>query len=199
MYFILYIQWKKIVKNMTRWRHKTLSASAIRKQVCRCCINFPHELTCQILNHQSIKLGRRAWATRDHGENSQKRLPKPAGFPPPRSVWNQNFNSAAHEHNKKNWTWACDHLKSSSLSADSFQKTLELSGSIPEPAIRSGDTNQRIHCFDSCQLTATWMFTRMYNIGLQAPNLARKCEIKHWYACGAVGLRSCDCQMFWDG
>ena len=24
----------------------------------------------------------------------------------------------------------------------------------------------------------------MYNIRLQAPKLARKCEIKHWYACG---------------
>ena len=23
----------------------------------------------------------------------------------------------------------------------------------------------------------------MYNIRLQAPKLARKCEIKHWYAC----------------
>ena len=27
----------------------------------------------------------------------------------------------------------------------------------------------------------------MYNIRLQAPKLARKCEIKHWYACGADG------------
>ena len=25
----------------------------------------------------------------------------------------------------------------------------------------------------------------MYNIRLQAPKLARKCEIKHWYTCGA--------------
>ena len=25
----------------------------------------------------------------------------------------------------------------------------------------------------------------MYNIRLQAPKLARKCEIKHWYACDA--------------
>ena len=50
-----------------------------------------------------------------------------------------------------NWTWACDHLKSSNLSADNFKKTLELSGSIPEPAIRSCDTGQQIHYFDSCQ------------------------------------------------
>ena len=27
----------------------------------------------------------------------------------------------------------------------------------------------------------------MYNIRLQAPKLARKCEIKHWYACGTDG------------
>ena len=54
--FILFIQWKKTVKNMTSWRHKTLSGSAIRKQVSRCCIHFPLELTCQILTNQSIKL-----------------------------------------------------------------------------------------------------------------------------------------------
>ena len=27
----------------------------------------------------------------------------------------------------------------------------------------------------------------MYNIRLQAPKLAGKCDIKHWYACGADG------------
>ena len=125
--FILYIQWKKTVKNVTSWRHKTLSASAIRKQVSRCWIHFPHELTCQILTNQSIKIKRRAWPTRDNGEKSQKRLPSLDEFSRPRSVWNPNFNGAAHEHNlfhmhfKKNWTWACDHLKSSNLSADNFK------------------------------------------------------------------------------
>ena len=75
------------------------------------------------------------------------------------------------------------HLKSSSLSVDNFKKTLELRGSIPEPAIQAGDTGQQKHYFDSCQLIKRWM----YNIRLQAPKLARirKCEIKHWYACGA--------------
>ena len=29
----------------------------------------------------------------------------------------------------------------------------------------------------------------MYNIRLQAPKLARKCEIKHWYPCGADGRK----------
>ena len=27
----------------------------------------------------------------------------------------------------------------------------------PEPAIRSFETGQRIHCFDSCQLTLIWI------------------------------------------
>ena len=54
------------VRNCSPWRwHKTLSASAISKQVSRRCINFPHELTCQILTNQNIKIGRRAWSTRD--------------------------------------------------------------------------------------------------------------------------------------
>ena len=34
----------------------SVSFSCQRKQVPRCCINFPHELTCQILTNQSIKL-----------------------------------------------------------------------------------------------------------------------------------------------
>ena len=31
------------------------------------------------------------------------------------------------------------------------------------------------------------MVTWMYNMKLQALKLARKCKIKHWYACGADG------------
>ena len=76
-------------------------------------------------------------------------------------------------------------MKSSNLSADTFKKSLELGGSIPEPAMRSGDTGQQKHYFDSGQLIKTGM----YNIRLQAPKLARKYEIKHWYACGADGRK----------
>ena len=50
---------------------KTLSVSAISKQVSRCCINFPHELTCQILTNRSIEIGLGAWPSRDYGEKSQ--------------------------------------------------------------------------------------------------------------------------------
>ena len=90
--FIFYIQWKKTVKNITRW-HKTLSASAISKLVSICCINFPHELTSQILTNQNIKIGRRAWPTGDHGES--KVIAFLAEFSRPRSVWNQTFIIAA--------------------------------------------------------------------------------------------------------
>ena len=36
----------------------SVSFSCQSKQVSRCCINFLHELTCQILTNQSIKIGR---------------------------------------------------------------------------------------------------------------------------------------------
>ena len=52
----------------------SVSFSCQSKQVSRCCINFLHELTCQILTNHSIKIGRRAWPTRDYGEKSEKPL-----------------------------------------------------------------------------------------------------------------------------
>ena len=54
-----------------------ISFSCQSKQLSRCCINFPHELTCQILTNQRIKIGRRAWPTRDHG---MKRSSPPVFF-----------------------------------------------------------------------------------------------------------------------
>ena len=59
--------------------------------------------------------------------------------------------------------------------------------------------------------TLFWQLSIDDNIDVQsafswAPKVARKCESKHWYACGAdgrsVGLsvgRSRDYQIFWDG
>ena len=58
----------------------SVSFSCQRKQVPRCCINFPHELTCQIFTNQSIKIGRGAWPTRDYGEKSEKHLSSPPAF-----------------------------------------------------------------------------------------------------------------------
>ena len=46
-------------------------------------------------------------------------------------------------------------MKTGNLSADNFKKILDLNGSAPEPAIRSGDTVQP--CLDSCQLVTTLM------------------------------------------
>ena len=39
----------------------SVSFSCQSKQVSRCCLNFPHEDTCEILTNQSTKIGRRAW------------------------------------------------------------------------------------------------------------------------------------------
>ena len=72
-------------------------------------------------------------------------------------------------------------MKTSNLSADNFKKILDLDGSTPEPAIRSGDTGQPIPCFDSCQLVTTLISNQW------APKVARKCESKRWYACSADG------------
>ena len=38
----------------------SVSFGCQNKQDSRCCINFPHELTCQILTNESTKIGRRA-------------------------------------------------------------------------------------------------------------------------------------------
>ena len=46
-------------------------------------------------------------------------------------------------------------MKTNTLSADNFTKTLDLDGSTPEPVIQSSDTGQRIPCFDSCQWITT--------------------------------------------
>ena len=48
-----------------------------------------------------------------------------------------------------------NYLKTSNLSPNNLKKILDLDGSTPEPAIRSGDPGQRIPCFDCCQLMTT--------------------------------------------
>ena len=54
------------------------------------------------------------------------------------------------------------------------KNTRNLDGSTPELAIRSCHTSQRIHWFNSCQLTTTWMC----NISLQAATSEK--EMKKW-------------------
>ena len=96
-------------------------------------------------------------------------------------------------------------MKTSNLTADNFKKVLDLDGSTPEPAIRSGDTCQRIPCFDSCQLITTLMFNQF------TPGLPKKLErvkvniafpvVRTDGLSGglSVGVRSRDYQIFWDG
>ena len=65
---------EKDSKKHHKLTQNSVSFSCQSKQVSRCCINFPHELNRQILTSQSIKIGRRAWPTRDLSEKSQKHL-----------------------------------------------------------------------------------------------------------------------------
>ena len=149
-------QWKKTVKNITSW-HKTLSASAVKVD------NF---------QNQSIKIGRRAWPTRDHGKKSSSRLyfKKLAELSRPRSVWNQNPTSAGPTQHM--WYETLEKINLSlrsfetgNLSADNFKRILDFDGSTHEPAVQSGDMGERIPCFDSCQLITTLMCNK-FSLGL---------------------------------
>ena len=51
------------------------------------------------------------------------------------------------------------------LLADNFKKVLDLDGSTLEPPVPSGNTGQRISCFDSCQLITTLMCNQ-FSLGL---------------------------------
>ena len=66
-------------------------------------------------------------------------------------------------------------MKTSKLSADNFKKILDLDGSTPEPAKRSGDTGQRIPCFDSCAVV-----TDVQSAFSWAPKVARKHYLAAW-------------------
>ena len=64
----LFLPWSSIghalCPKFDTWVHveKDNYFSCQSKQLSRCCINFPHELTCQVLSNQSIKIGR------EHGQ-----------------------------------------------------------------------------------------------------------------------------------
>ena len=83
-------------------------------------------------------------------------------------------------------------FETGNMSADNFKIILVLEGSTLEPAVRSGDTGQlSIDHNTDVQLVFSW-----------APKLARRCESKHWFPCGAdgrLGERSRDNQIFSDG
>ena len=141
----------------------SVSFSCQNYPVSRCCINFPHQLTCQILTNQTMKIVGRSWPTSDHGERSQNLFP----------TCNSSLNRVQGQFeikilivrhiNTTYFIWACDHLKTR-------KKILNLDGSTPEPAIRSGDTGQWISCFDSCQLITTLMCNMQYQFAPGLPN-----------------------------
>jgi len=56
-----------------------------------------------------------------------------------------------------NLTWACDPIANQYQSAVNFKKKVTSVSSKSKPAIWSYSTDQQITCFDSCQLTITWM------------------------------------------
>ena len=59
----------QVEKDSLKHHKMTQNFASSSKQVSRRCINFPHELACQTLTNQDIKIGRRAWSTR-HSEKS---------------------------------------------------------------------------------------------------------------------------------
>ena len=77
---------------------------------------------------------------------------------------------------KKNWTWTCDHSKTSNLSADNFKKYLTSMGRHLSPVILvsgypvSTAVNWSKHW---CPICVHYQFSC-------APKLARKYEIEHW-------------------
>ena len=96
------------------------------------------------------------------------------------------------------------------LSADNFKKIFDFDGLTLEPAVRSGDTGQRMPCFDSCQLITKFFFFFLidYNIDVQlvfswAPKLAKKVKVNIGFPVvrtdGRTVGRSRDYQIFWDG
>ena len=101
-----------------------------------------------------------------------------------RSVWNQNRNSAGrygHKHNIFDMNFKKKSKPEPAIiwKRITSKKILHLDGSTPEPAIRSADT-------------LFWQLSIDDNIDVQsafswASKVARKCESKHWYACGSDG------------
>ena len=142
----------------------------------RCCINFTHELTCQILTNQSIKIERGAWPTRDHG----KKRSSPPVF-------------------KKNWlnfcVWGQFQIKIVIVRGDTDTNTTYLIWI--EKKVKYSTLMGRHLSLDTVRWywsadTLFWQLSIDDNIDVQsasswAPKVARKCEGKHWYACGADG------------
>ena len=112
---------------------------------------------------------------------------KPVEFSRLRSVWNQNFKSAAHKHDLFNM-----HLKKIELEPATIWKVANCHRITSKKNTRTQwvdtwayDTVRRCWSADTLFWRLSINEKWMYNIRLQASKLARKCEIKHWCACVA--------------
>ena len=76
------------------------------------------------------------------------------------------------------------------------KKVLDLDESTPEPAIRSGDTGQRIPFLTAVKWSQHWRAICVQYQFSCAPKLPRKCEIEHWLPCG-VDARSLVRSVTW--
>ena len=86
------------------------------------------------------------------------------------------------------WAPACDHLKTSKLSADSFKKYSTLIGRHLSPRYGQVIVVSGYPVLTAVSWWQRWCaisFLNQLSPGL--PKVARKCESKHWYACGADG------------
>ena len=107
-------------------------------------------------------------------------------FSHPKLVWNQNFNCAEHKHNifhmnfKKNYTWACDRLKTSNLSADNFKKILTLMGQHLSPRYGQVILVSGYPVSTAVNWSQRWCPKCVHYQFSCAPKLARKYEIEHW-------------------
>jgi len=81
---------------------------------------------------------------------------------------------------KKNYTWACDRLKNSNLSADNFKKILTLMGQHLSPRYGQVILVSRCPVLTAVNWSQHWCPKCVHYQFSCAPKLARKYEIEHW-------------------
>ena len=87
----------------------------------------------------------------------------------------------------KNQTWACDHLKTSNLSADNLKKYLTSMGQHLSPRYGQVILVSGYPVLTAVNWSQHWCAICVQYQSSCAPKLAGKCEIEHWFPCGADG------------
>ena len=83
--------------------------------------------------------------------------------------------------NKKNYTWACNHLKTSNLSEDNFKKILDLHGRHLSPWYGQVILVSGYPVLTAVNWSHHWCAICVQYQSSCSPKLPRKCEIEHWY------------------